>query len=234
MRFFSEKGGLMIQFARLTFASMLSLGALALSGTSASAAFIPVYSTGVTDSGALAAPGGADSHYSITSAPTGASTPVVGSSLPSVWTPNTSSSQWIGVQANLNTHNPTGSYDYRTTFSLAGLNAATASIMGSIAADDYVTVLINGAATSYVNYGGFQAFTPFSITSGFVAGSNTIDFIVTNAPNVSPDGTPAGLQVNITSATANAIVPEPASIVLVSLGSIAAAGFGVRRRRAAV
>lgn len=223
----------MIQFARMTLASMLCLGSMAAMVPSASADFIPVFSTGTTSTGALAAQGGADANYTLVSAPAGApTTATVGTSIPSVWTGNTSSSQWIGPEANLNTANPIGSYDYRTSFTLASnLSASTVAILGQIAADDYVSILVNGVQ-EYNNYGTFRNFSSFALTSGFTAGANTIDFIVTNAPNVGPS--PTGLQVNVTSATAtaNAVVPEPASVVMVSLGGMIAAGFGLRRRRA--
>ncbi len=222
----------MIPFVRLTFASLVCLGSFSMFSPSASAAFLPVFSTGTTGTGTLAATGGPDANYTLISAPAGApTTATVATSIPSVYVGNTSSSQWIGPQANLNVSDPMGNYDYRTSFTLAStLSASSVSILGQVAADDFVTILVNGIQ-EYSNYGTFRNFSSFALTSGFTSGLNTIDFIVTNAPNLGQ--TPTGLQVNIMSATANAVVPEPASIILVSLGGIVAAGFGLRRRATA-
>ena len=221
----------MSQFARWLFAPLFCLGVLASFSTTASAAFIPVFSTGVTSTGTLAATGTPDANYTLIAAPPGAGTTAyVGMNLPSVWVPNTSMSQWIAPVANASTSQPPGQYDYQTKFSLAGLDATTAMISGQIAADDMVTIMLNGVSKGM--FAGYSAFSAFSITSGFVSGSNTLDFIVTNSSVTTFN--PTGLQVDITSATANtAVVPEPASIVLVSLGGIAALGFGLRRRATA-
>ena len=72
---------------------------------------------------------------------------------------------------------------------------------------------------------GFGALTPFTISSGFVAGVNTLDFIV---PNV---GGPSGLQVQI-SGTATA-VPEPSGFQSALAGGliVSAAGLWRQRRR---
>ena len=217
----------MTHFARRIFTPLFCLGALASFSATASAAFIPVFSTGTTATGALAATGTADTHYALVAVPAGAGTTAyVGTNLPSVWVANTSTSQWLAPAMNASTTEPSGTYDYQTKFSLAGLDASTAVISGLIAADDIVTIMLNGVNKG--TFTGFSAFSNFSLTSGFVAGSNTLDFMVTNSTVTTFN--PTGLQVNITSATANAVVPEPASIVLVSLGGIAALGFGLRRR----
>lgn len=209
----------------MAFASLLCLGTAAFSGSTASAAPIVVYGTGVTDSGALAAAGTTDTHYSILSGPTGASTPFVGTNIPGQWVANMGSSQWIGVSTNLSTTQPAGAYDFRTTFSLAGLNYTTASLAGSVAADNNVTILLNGVAASSANFGGSASLSPFTLSSGFINGVNTIDFVVTNSPGGGFN--PSGLQVAI---TGSAAVPEPASIVMVGLGAVGVMGFGLRRR----
>jgi hypothetical protein len=55
-------------------------------------------------------------------------------------------------------------------------------------------ILINGASTGIANAAGFVSLTPFTITSGLVAGPNTLDFIVNNLP-ATPN--PTGLRVDL-------------------------------------
>jgi hypothetical protein len=70
---------------------------------------------------------------------------------------------------------------------------------------------------------GFSTLVPFSITSGFQIGLNTIEFLVQNA------GGPTGLRVDKIRGDYS-LIPEPATL------GLAAAGLGViatMRRRAA-
>ena len=78
-------------------------------------------------------------------------------------------------------------------------------------------ILINGQSTGYTTPNATFTFNPFSINGGFVAGVNTLDFVVFN------EGGPMGLRVEM-SGTA---VPEPASASVVA----AAAGLSILRRR---
>ena len=86
-------------------------------------------------------------------------------------------SRWIGVNAN--TAGPPGNYTYRTTFDLTGFNPATASLSGLMATDDAgISIQLNGTTVN-VN-SGFSALTPFSFTTGFVTGVNTLEFRLNN------------------------------------------------------
>jgi hypothetical protein len=72
---------------------------------------------------------------------------------------------------------PVGDYLYETTFDLTGFDPATAIITGQWSTDDFgVDILINGHSTANVNNTPYTQWTPFSITSGFVTGMNTLDF----------------------------------------------------------
>ena len=115
---------------------------------------------------------------------------------------------------------PEGLYDYRTTFSLSNFLAASAVITGQWATDNGGVIQINGVSTGQHTLHQYSAFTAFTITSGFVAGLNTIDFFVNKTYG------PTGLRVEQTG-TANA-VPEPAALALFGVG---AAMLGLARRR---
>jgi hypothetical protein len=131
-------------------------------------------------------------------------------------------SAWIGPFNDTQLNGPGGTYDYQTTFDLTGLDPATAILTGQWAADDQgLDVLINGVSTGNTA-AGFSSWSSFSISSGFVAGLNTLDFLVSN------NSGPTGLRVEV-SGTANASgTPEPASIALMGAGLI---GLSALRRR---
>ena len=87
-------------------------------------------------------------------------------------------------------------------------------------------ILINGTSTGQTTaFDSFLRYTLFSVTTGFVAGVNSLDFVVNNGTG---SANPTGLRVEFTTAQATRI-PEPGSLLLVGLGLVAA---GVLRGRA--
>ena len=88
-----------------------------------------------------------------------------------------------------------GYYDYQTTFNLSASSLASTSIPGSFAADDSATILLNGRPVSGASASDPSQWYPFTITSGFVGGLNTLDFIVNNASGYT------GLRVTISGTT---------------------------------
>ena len=181
-----------------------------------------ILNTGVNASGTPLANGTiGDPHYSLTSTPAGSTTNILvrtsagGYPIPP-YLGDDSLSAWIGPNNDSQLDGPDGNYTYQATFNLTGFNASTASLIGQFASDNQeVAVYLNGVSESFTQSAAcissgicYESWTPLSITSGFVAGLNTLDFVVNNA------GGPTALRVELTG-TASA-VPEPASLVLLA------------------
>ncbi|MGV3772376.1 MAG: immunoglobulin domain-containing protein [Verrucomicrobiales bacterium] len=145
-----------------------------------------LFMTGVDDQGIGLADGETDPHYQlIANADNSGSAPIVQNSLatPIVagpWLANTETSKWIGPQFDT-VASAVGDYVYQATFDLTGYDYTTANITGGWATDNTGRdILINGQSTGQRNAAGFASLTPFSVTTGFVPGVNTLTFIVTN------------------------------------------------------
>lgn len=146
-----------------------------------------LFNTGVDDSGNALPDGAVDPHYVFAVNPDSAATATLvqdSTVFPIVtgpWVPNTANSKWIGPRMETSGA-ALGDYTYRTTFNLQGLDPATVRITGMWAADDGGTaMLINGQSTGQTTANGFASLTPFSITTGFTAGLNTLDFRLNNS-----------------------------------------------------
>ena len=207
---------------RSIFAVLIVVG----SYTTASAANIAnIYNTGVDNLGvAFAAPNVVDPHYSIISPANFTAVTVDDTTYPfPPWLPNNAGSRWIGPAAD--SYGPAGPWIYRTTFNLpANAILSSVNVMGCWATDDPGTdIRINGASTGQTSLFSYSALTPFSVTSGFVVGTNTLDFYVTNA------GGPTGLRVDCISGTYQ--IPEPQVAFLVTLAASATTLIRGRRRR---
>jgi len=118
----------------------------ALAGGPARAAPIAtLFNTGVNAAGVVLGSGATDPHWSVVSGPAGAAPAIAGDQSDSKWLASDSVSEWIsggGTNA--------GSFDYRASFSLAGFDPATASITGTVAADNEITdIRIDGHITGF-------------------------------------------------------------------------------------
>jgi hypothetical protein len=180
---------------------------------------IAIFGTGVANGGGLASDGTLDLHYTLV----GGEARVVNSSgfpIPP-WLSNGPASKWIAPQANQSSGNAGGSYTYRTTFSLTGLNPATAVLTGRWGCDDTCVMRLNGVTVATISaIGNFSSLTAFTISSGFAAGTNTLDFVVANNGS---GANPTGLRVDI-SGTA---MPSAGPVAVPVYGTGIASGGGL-------
>ena len=186
--------------------------------TSIRADAIPgLFNTGVDNLGVLLANGAVDPHYALTVS----NDPIDRGPSAFVVTPNGfpfgpwilqgPNSKWIAPKTDQSVGNNFGPYVYRITFSLAGFDPATATISGLYSTDNNGTdVRINGVSTGQTTpLTAYTAFFPLSITSGFVAGVNTIDFFLFNDPGSPSGDNPTGLRVEISGTAAPLPTPTP-------------------------
>ncbi|MFA9218876.1 MAG: FxDxF family PEP-CTERM protein [Sphingomonadaceae bacterium] len=146
------------------------------------------------------------------------------------WLANTDVSRWItptADQAESLDPSADGKYTFRLSFDLTGYNASTAAFTGHFAADNSAEIYLNG--TKLTGATGFTSWHDFSASSGFLAGPNTLDFVLTN--DAQGSGNPAGLRVEFASSNVSA-VPEPETYAMLMAG-LGLVGFAARRRKAA-
>jgi hypothetical protein len=99
------------------------------------------------------------------------------------WRDNGPVSNWIAPQAGPGNGNLNGTYVYRTTFDMTGLDPSTAAITGQFAADALASVQLNHVDAG-VTSASYTTFTPFTLNHGFAPGLNTIDFTVANGRGI--------------------------------------------------
>jgi hypothetical protein len=157
-----------------------------------------LFNTGVDDAGAPLDDGLIDSHYLLITNPQyeGQQDTVVEDSTvfpisDGTWLRDTDTSKWIGPELNT-AADAIGIYTYRTVVDLTGRDPKTVVILGGWATDNTGNdILVNGVSTGNAQSPGFNAYTPFAIygtNTAFVAGTNTIDFIVENVAAVGYTG----------------------------------------------
>lgn len=149
-----------------------------------------LYNTGVDSAGALLAQGIVDPHYTIVSGPqTGA---LFVPAPDPTWYSRTATSQWISPSATQSAALPPGTYRYSTTFTVTGPATGLAIAVNCSADDTISDVRLNGASIA-TNIGAYNTWTSFNITTGFVTGTNTLDFYLSNVGSSS-----SGLQLQMT------------------------------------
>jgi hypothetical protein len=172
--------------------------------------------------------GSADNHWTVV-APPGAGQVISPVYVYSTWLPNTAASSWEWVT---NTGQPSGTssapvtYTFRTLFILdSTLNPATAVITGRWATDNVGTeIQVNGLSFDQTSPG-FNAWSGYTLNSGFVAGLNVLDFVVQDY------GVLGGIRIEFSSADADLSAvpsPEPATSLLLGVALVA---LGVRYKQ---
>jgi hypothetical protein len=178
------------------------MGAAALlfvATTAAQADGIAIFNTGVNGAGAVLPSGTPDPHYALIAVPDGSPVPrpaTVAAEHPA-YVPDSpigsAGSSWIAPAASCAISYAPGAYVYRTTFDLTGLDPATAHVDGIYGSDDTVTdVRLNGVSTGISGGAFFILIYQMHLSSGFVAGVNTLDFVVVNASTG-----PHGFRLNV-------------------------------------
>jgi hypothetical protein len=220
-----------ITFKIRRFAAAAILLALAWCVPASRAASITnLFNTGVDAFGnPLIGTGVADPHYKLISAPAAYTAVTVNDPGYPIapngpWVANSPTSRWIGPDGT--SLGAPGNYDYRTAFTVpANAILSSVNVFGLWAVDDVATdILINGSSTAPPSpfYTPLQ---PFAVTSGFVFGTNTLDFLITNA-NIGIN--PTGLRVD--RIVGSYQVPEPATASLAGIAIVMSVG-AVRRLR---
>lgn len=154
------------------------------------AAIPAVRSTGTDANGVLLPDGATDPNWTITAKPGVAGTfPAFATKPDPLWFPNRNNSRWISTKPDATQGDTPGNYTYRTTFDLTGFDHTTVQIRMQVSVDDeLVDVKLNNQSLGLkipANNGlPFRISHGMQITSGFVAGVNTLEFIVNNANTV--------------------------------------------------
>jgi hypothetical protein len=145
-----------------------------------------LFNTGLDNNRAPLPDGSVDPHYRLITNPDSSSTNALvqdSTAFPLVsgpWLSNTVSSKWVGPR--LNTASALGgTYVYRSTFDLTGVDVTRFRVLGRWSSDNQgVGLVFNGTPSLQANATEFSAYSQFSFSSGFLAGLNAIDFVVTN------------------------------------------------------
>jgi hypothetical protein len=179
-----------------------------------------LYNTGVDATGVALADGTVgDPHYQLISVPGSSTTDIrtrtSAGGYPFVSSLDNTISSWIGPNNANSLISPPGDYTYRTTFSLAGLLANTASITGNWSTDNVgLKILLNGVDTGVSANSVYGSSSTFTISSGFGSGINTLDFVVNNVLDGGTTLGPTALRVEMSgSADSAASVPEPSALL---------------------
>lgn len=187
-----------------------------------------LFNTGVDGSGSVLPLFSLDPHYALT----GPSSPAIvidryvgpgGNE----WIAAPVGSAWIGPSSSYQT-DPVGLYTYSLSFELTGLDPGLVTISGLLAADNTPEIYLNGLNVGFSHPTQYFSLEPFTISNGFQAGINTLEFRVSNNPTSGHN--PTGLLVADLTGTASPI-PAPGAIWLLGTGLIGIMGIRKRVRK---
>ena len=158
---------------------------LILASSPVAAAPVPgLFDTGVDNNHVALADGAVDPHYKlVASADPAYSGPNAYACWPiagGYWLANDAQSRWIGPAANEGypsgaPSHPEGLYTFRLSFDLSGFDTTTVQISGGWCADNNGSMTLNGHPAG-AGTPGYGSLTPFTITTGFKGGINTLEF----------------------------------------------------------
>jgi hypothetical protein len=187
------------------------------------------YSTGYN--GAEITPGQPDAYFNLYSfdVTLGSDNPVVASPIAGPWYHPTGGvvAQWISptedqTYPSTNIGDPPGTYDYDAQLStdfLVPANVGTlVTLTGSFAADNDVTLDVDGSIVMSVAAPAYATLTPFTYTFTIYGGtrSTSIDFVVNNLDDTGGTNNPTGLIVS--NLRISAPTPEPSTWLLMFAG----------------
>jgi hypothetical protein len=204
------------------------MSAMSIAAGAHAATIAGLYSTGVDNSSVATVGNGADTHWTLNGG--AAYTGGTNGSFPiGPWVSDSAASRWLTPTRNAaDSFDPSanGFYSYATSFTLTAGQAAGAALTGQYAVDNTVAdILLNGHSLG--SGGGFTSWTGFAAdASEFVAGVNTLEFVVENYQL--NGGNPSGLNVQFLSSAAGD-VPEPATWALM-MGGVGLVGMSLRRQ----
>jgi hypothetical protein len=219
---------------------LLLLTILTASFTARSMASTPLqlnqtYNSGYLGNSAIGA-GQPDLDFTLFSFPLNTSLPVVASPVPADWVV-VPGAQFISPTEDQAAGAPPqgdapGVYDYNAELSTNFLVPTSVTFTGSFAADDAVTLYIDGSQVTAVASPAYTGLTSFSRSFTLEAGAKltSIDFIVSNLDSANGNTNPTGLLVSNLKATATS-APEPTTWVMLFAG--VGALFVVQRARRA-
>ncbi|MDH6064664.1 hypothetical protein [Umezakia ovalisporum] len=157
-----------------------------------------LYNTGVDNARQVLSDSIRDPHYTLATYPAGTELPGVTTPnkdlAPINWVPNTQTARWIGPKTPF-ANGPVGNYSYTTTFTLPEFSEAL--IVGELSVDDNITdIVLNGVSVGNpVPLSSWTKIGRFSISTGFVVGTNTLEFKLHSI------GGPTGLRIDSISGT---------------------------------